>query len=178
MLQASPHSDICSYLSNYRSLYPDISSWYAKVNAELGTGRRSVLWVSQGDALCGVSILKLSEHHSKLCHFSVASEYRRTGVAGVLWGASLAVLRSAKATEVHVTTSESVFRRSGQFFASLGFRAVDHELGRYRGNESEVFWTMDPREHAITPAHFPTSQEWPDSTSRTTNGSLMLRLCS
>jgi hypothetical protein len=141
---APPSSaSIRRYLGLFRHHYPGILSWYSRVEREVPVGRRVVVSVRHAGRTGGLAILRMTTD-AKVCHFSIAPWLRGRGIGGALWRASLSLLARSNASTIHVTTSEAVYRSDGQFFAALGFRSTDWNVGRYVRGSSEVVWNFDP----------------------------------
>ena len=137
-----PSKAVQQYLRRFTIYYPEIISWYNKVEDDFRTGQRRVMAIGDKDCICGLAILRFSKN-AKLCHFSVAPGFRGRGIGSLLWRASFRAFRLANVSSVHVTTSEFVYEGYGRFFASLGFKPVGWEVGRYTPKSSEIVWSLD-----------------------------------
>jgi len=137
-------SPIAQYLANFQRFYPGIMDWYAGLGCDFTNGRRKMFMVWNGSKILGLAISK-NGYRAKLCHISVSYAARGQGIGSFLVKSALHEMIKAGAREIRVTTGEEVYRGHAAFFKTMGFKAVNWQVHRYRRNISEILWSLEIR---------------------------------
>ena len=130
------------YLDNFRRYYPGILDWYSSLEEGISNGQRKIFISWNRSKIQGLAITK-NGNKAKLCHISVSEEARDRGIGLSLMNLALCDMIRCGSQEIHVTTSEEVFRNHASFFHAVGFREIDWQVGRYRRGVSELLWNFE-----------------------------------
>lgn len=126
------------FLNHVSSFYPGFQTWFNfKFLSGLNSGERKVLIVKEKGEIAGISLLKVTKEENKICTFFVAPEYRGKGIGTMLMESSLANFDGS----LHITVCEERNADLKPFLQKNGFRLDSEQLGLYRDDVIEYFYT-------------------------------------